>query len=145
LIPSYIFDPRFDPFYDLKNNIIPKDFKLSYHLYDENKCTVTVQAAGQSIKKLKSEHHNAYILQSTIDLLKQNRDNEPNSLLQLRAGVYNLYMKKLPLLTEQQLKNKFTNLKKATEYPEFISMITQLYAIEFRRRKIEMPDFNEKP
>jgi hypothetical protein len=139
LIPSYIFDPRFDPFYDLKNSVIPKEFKLSYHLYDENKCSVTVQAASQSIKKLKSEHHSAYILQSTLDLLQQNRDNEPNSLLRLRSDVYNLYMKRLPMLTAQELTHKFINMRNAAQYPEFISLITQLYAHEFRRRKMETP------
>ena len=62
--------------------------------------------------------------------------NEKNSLIHLRGQVYKTLMPLLqsPNLTNEQLQNKYRNMKNSADYQEFISLVTFLFAKEFRRR-----------
>ena len=94
LIPPYIFDPRFDPFLDILNE--RKGLKPVYQLIDGHKCWITVPAANVLPKSIQAEHHSAYMLKATLDLMHQNRYedtvNDKNSLIHLRGGVYSSIM-----------------------------------------------------
>lgn len=136
IIPPYIFDPRFDPFYQLLNNW--QGIKPIYALED-GKCRLTIPAAANYNK---AEHFSANMLQATLYLMRQNRydidDNmsETNSLIHLRASVYNTIKSQLLLLTDKQLLDKYQRMKSRSEYPEFVSLIAFLYSQEFKRRNI---------
>lgn len=138
LIPPYIFDPRFSPFYDILNS--NKGIKPHFEQMADGKCRVSIPAATTNPKKILAEHHSAYILQATLDLMQQNRYednlNEKNSLIHLRGQVYKTLMPLLqsPNLTNEQLQNKYRNMKNSADYQEFISLVTFLFAKEFRRR-----------
>lgn len=137
LIPSYIFDIRFHPFYNILEN--EKGFKPCYNLYDDNTCPIIVPAAHSNKNH---DRFGAYLLQNTLDLMRQNRytlaDNMPpeSSLLHQRAAIYKLIKEKLQTLTDSQLLAKYESMIQAPTYPEFVSLIVFLYAQEFRRRKI---------
>jgi hypothetical protein len=115
LIPPYIFDPRFAPFNTDAMGIKP--------IYEWRDGKVYVMAPQLS-KYEKSEHKNAHILQSTLDLLQQNRDKtEKSSLLSLRAVVWKIWTEhnQHPNMIE-----KIRKLKNSSDYPEFVGVIGQL-------------------
>ena len=70
LIPSYIFDPRFSPFYISKSNV-----RVLKPIYDFNSdaetCRVIVPEAMSMKVELNSTRPSAYIMQATLDLLVQ--------------------------------------------------------------------------
>ncbi len=143
LIPPYIFDPRFNPFNEINN---PREgMKPVYHLIDHNSCEIIIPAAVTTAKKILSQHHSAYMLQASLDLMQQNRyrtqeslHGSNNSLLLNRATVWNTIAPKLQQLSDEDLIAKFTGMSQQDTYPEFVSLIVYLYSKEFRRRNINI-------
>ncbi|MEN9611014.1 MAG: hypothetical protein RLZZ628_1828 [Bacteroidota bacterium] len=123
LIPPYLFDPRFAPF--------GIDALKPVYEWRDGKVYVT---APQLSKYEKSEHKHAHILQSTLDLLQQNRDKtEKSSLLSLRAVVWKTWTEhsKHPNWVE-----KIRKLKDSSDYPEFVSVVGQLCATILKKKPI---------
>ena len=142
LIPAYIFDPRFDPFPNEFKHIT--DVKPVFHFIDSTKCTILVPDAIKSPKKnIQPIHHSAYIMQSSLDLMQQNRYGEhenlhgsDNSLLLNRATVFEMYLNKLGELTNERLLSKYRNMIQQNTYPEFVSLVVYMYSKEFKRRNM---------
>jgi HNH endonuclease len=137
LIPPYIFDPRFDPFTSIP--ISKQGIKFMYEMIDGNNCSISVPEAK------KQNEHSAYILQSTLDLMQQNRYNEnekryseSSSLLFQRAAVWNTLMPKLKDISKEGLIAKYQNMKNAQTYPEYVSLVTFLYKKVSQRRGINL-------
>jgi hypothetical protein len=121
LIPPYIFDPRFNPYYKILDS--REGFKPVYHKIDGNTCKIVVPAAQTIPKKLESEHHSAYILKACLDLMQQNRYGESerlygsdNSLLLSRATVWETLEPKIKQLPNERLLSKYTNMTRQATY-----------------------------
>ena len=144
LIPAYIFDPRFNPFQT--EFTIPKDLKMSY-FFEDGKVFVRIPLASSTKEKqITFEHHSAYLMQSTLDMIRQNRYsssdsdyNEHNSLLIQRASIWKMIVPKIQSLPPQTLVEKYVNLRNRVEYTAFVSLIAFLYQNEFRRRGLQIP------
>jgi hypothetical protein len=143
LLPAYIFDPRFNPYYKIFDN--REGFKPVYFKI-ENTCKIIVPAAETYSKKLEAVHHSAYMLKACLDLMQQNRYGEheslhgsENSLLLNRANIFKMYIEKFAELPNERLLSKYTNMTQQDTYPEFVSLIVYLYAREFRRRNMTIP------
>jgi hypothetical protein len=139
LIPPYIFDPRFDPFTSIPNS--KQGMKFVYEMID-GKCIVIVREA-----KYLNQHnqHSAYILQSTLDLMQQNRYNEnekgyseATSLLIHRAAVWNILQPKLKELSNEGIIAKYRNIKASETYPEYVSLVSFLYKLQLQHRKLNV-------
>jgi uncharacterized protein (TIGR02646 family) len=144
LIPPYIFDPRFASF----PNQFQKstDLKPVYHLVDNTQCFTVVNEAKMQPKKMQSIHHSAYIMQSSLDLMQQNRYPQQddsygssNSLLLNRAKVWTTLQPKLSGLSNEGLVSKFTRMSQQNDYPEFVTLVVYLYTKEFQKRQIPIP------
>ena len=138
LIPPYIFDPRFSPFY----NIFDARKGVKPHFEEaDGKCRISVPAATISPKKISAEHYSSYILNATLDLMEQNRyeggENDSSSLILLRGVVWKTCIDKLHKnnWTDEELLRKYQSMKNSSEYPDFISLITFLFAKQIERRK----------
>ena len=147
LIPAYIFDSRFSPNFPFNAGTKPiytlKDGKCYVEVMNMDKNTYTTP-----------EHHNAHLLQVTLDLLQQNRYSETSkypetsSLTFQRAVVFKAIMARLKSLPEAEIRRKFENIQRNTtlihdgvtseppypEYPEFISLIAYLFYIRLGGR-----------
>ncbi len=144
LIPCYIFDPRFNPFQT--ETAISNGLKISYFPEDGKVFVRIPLAIATKGKQITSEHHSAYLMQSTLDITRQNRYSpsdsgyiDHNSLLIQRASIWNIIMSKIQTLPNQVLIEKYINLKNRTEYPEFVSLIAYLYQKKIRLKGLQIP------
>jgi uncharacterized protein (TIGR02646 family) len=144
LIPAYIFDPRLNPFQT--ETSIPKGLKISYFLEDGKVFVRIPLASSTKEKQITSEHHSAYLMQSTLDMTRQNRYTpsdgdykEYNSLLIQRASIWRTIISKIQNLPNNTLVEKYNNLRNRTEYPQFVSLIAFLYHKEFSKRGLPIP------
>jgi 5-methylcytosine-specific restriction endonuclease McrA len=143
LLPAYIFDPRFNPYYKIFDD--REGFKPVYHKI-ENTCKIIVPAAEIYSKKLEAVHYSAYILKACLDLMQQNRYGEldkyygsDNSLLLNRWAVWDTLEPKIKQLPNERLLSKYISMAQQDTYPEFVSLVVFLYAKEFRRRNMTVP------
>jgi hypothetical protein len=120
--------------------------KISYFLEDGKVFVRIPLASSTKEKQITSEHHSAYLMQSTLDMTRQNRYTpsdgdykEYNSLLIQRASIWSIIRPKIRNLSNQTLVEKYSSLRNKTEYPEFVSLIAFLYQKEFRRRGLQLP------
>jgi hypothetical protein len=144
LIPAYIFDPRFNPFQT--ETEISKGLKISYFFEDGKVFARVPLAISTKGKMITSEHHSAYLMQSTLDITRQNRyipsDSdyiEHNSLLIQRAFIWKTLLPKIQNLPDNVLVEKYVSLKNRTEYPEFVSLIAYLYQKQIRLKGLLVP------
>lgn len=129
LIPSYIFDPRFSPFLESGKTKAIKPI-YSYNP-DTQTCRVLVPEALHTTTKDASILHSAYIMQATLDLLQQNRNETPTtdkeeavSLLHLRGVIWKTLMNQPDDPKKWQakydaLRERYEN---QTDYLPFISL-----------------------
>ena len=134
LIPPYIFDPRFDPFTSMP--ISKQGIKFVYEMIDGN-CFIKVPEA------IKQNQYSAYILQSTLDLMQQNRYNdnekgypESSSLLINRATVWKTLQSKLEELSDDGILSKYRNMESSENYPEYVSLVTYLFKKQLQKRRL---------
>lgn len=134
LIPPYIFDPRFDPFSSMPEG--KRGIKFIYEMVD-SKCSVIVSES----KYL--NQHSAYILQSTLDLMQQNRYSEnekgypeSSSLLINRATVWKTLQSKLEELSDDGILSKYRNMESSENYPEYVSLVTYLFKKQLQKRRL---------
>ena len=87
------------------------------------------------------------MLKACLDLMQQNRYVESdklygsdNSLLLNRWTVWDTLEPKIKQLPNERLLSKYLNMTQKETYPEFVSLVVYLFAIEFRRRNLVVPE-----